>query len=461
MNFFEKVFTFIANLSTKMPDIDFKTYFIVVVAFLIGVCLICALTFLGSKIFKLQLSCSRIENFLKEVECIDDDNAAFFTEKCFTKKAPQSLRDAWIEYSGVRFGYPSEILSEKNVFDKELGKTVDIRAKIFLAIGFVVLAFFSFWGYGKLASSEMGVIHFVGLIILGAGYFALMFLNKKLITKAHDYFEDMQEDLDAKVDMQIERDFATDSSPLLELSSLVDEIVGRNTEKEIIQQQEETPIESLIRTQMEAAQTDSIEPETHFSDALTDLVQMSEEPEEDEFDSFGPMDGNVPTDDIDEEETDDTSLNVIDSQENASPVVTMEEINNQETENTMREKTVDVSMKGKSENLFNALNFSYDVPEQEKQEWLDSVPQENEDAIDGAIDLSAITDILNEKPKEEGSKESKFAKLLGVMDYINNTNTSQQMKDQIIAMLEEVANKKNTKKSDVKIINECIDKLKK
>jgi len=454
MGFLEKVFDFIANLSTMMPDINFKFYFIVVVGVLLGIFIICCIAFLDSRMFRLQIACKKISKFLNEVECVDDDNAGIFTEKCFTK-VPQSLRDAWVEYSGVRFGYPSEIISDKNVFDKELDKTGDIRAKIFLGIGLFVLAFFAFWGYGKLEKNEIGVIQLVGLIILAVCYIGLVVINKKIIKKSLDIFETTQEELDAKVDMQIEKDFATDSSPLVELASLVDEIIGRNTEKEIIEQENETPIESLIRSQM--------------NDASNSEEEINEEKDNVDLFTLAEME------DVSSSETKE-AINAIDNDIEFKPLGMGEDEvsikttmldSNEESEKSISEDKVDVSMHGKSETLFNALNYNYDVKDSERKDWIETAVgevKEKEEPIatveeTSEVNIDMIENIIN--TDDSGSKESKYAKLLSLMDYITNANVSQQMKDQIISLLEEVVGKKSTKKADAKVIKECIDKLKK
>ena len=118
MEFFSKAFTWLADLSAKLPAIEFKTYFFVVVGIILGVGLVVGLTFFGSGAYKLKVACKKIIKYLAEVECIDDDTARDFTNQCFSAKVPQTLRDTWVQYLGVRFGYPSDMVSEKEVYDK-------------------------------------------------------------------------------------------------------------------------------------------------------------------------------------------------------------------------------------------------------------------------------------------------------------------------------------------------------
>lgn len=266
MEFFEKAFNWLAELSSKMPAIDFKTYFIVVVAVIVGIGVIVALTYFGSRARKLIGASKKIEKYLANVDQVDDDNVSDFTAHCFSSKAPQPLRDSWVQYLGVRFGYPSDVVSDGNVYEKVVKKNKDYRSGIYLAIALLVLGFFAFWGFGTLTANEMGVIHFVGLVTIAVVYLVLVIINRKQSKKCLEVFEDMQEDLDAKVNLQVESNYATDSSPLAELSGMVEEIIARNTAKAVDAEQEyaleQTPIEALIEEKTEEEKSAQIEEES-------------------------------------------------------------------------------------------------------------------------------------------------------------------------------------------------------
>ena len=247
-NVFSDIFEWFANLSSKLPAIDYKTYFIVVVAIILGVGLIVALTYFGSYRFKLLVACKKIISYLADVEAIDNDNFGDFTSQCFSEKVPSTLRDCWVQYLGVRFGYPSDIVSEQNVYDREVKRVREIRANVFIAVALILIAIFSFWGYGRLDGKDMGVIFLASLLLSAVIYLVLVIINKILSNTCLDAFNDMQEDLDAKVVFQVEKTFATDASPLADIAAIIDEIVARNTAKEIGFEfnDEQTPIEELI-----------------------------------------------------------------------------------------------------------------------------------------------------------------------------------------------------------------------
>lgn len=247
--FFSEAFTWLANLSSKLPRIDFKTFFIVVVALVVGVGAVVGLTYFGSYRFKLRAASKKIIQHLNKERSIDDDNVKDFTEQCFSQKAPAALSDSWKLYLGVRFGYPSDIVSERTVYDDVVKRVREVRANVFVAIALVLIAVFAFWGYGVLDGNDMGVIFCTGLALTGVIYLLLIIFNRMLSKSCLEVFNYMQIELDAKVDLQVDKSYATDSSPLADLAAIVDEIIARNTAKDVgfgLEDGEETPIEKLI-----------------------------------------------------------------------------------------------------------------------------------------------------------------------------------------------------------------------
>ncbi len=288
MEIFSKAFNWFAELSQKLPQIDHKTYFIVVIAAIIGTAVIVALTLLGSNCRKIKNASKRIIKYLADKDCVDDDNVGDFTTHCFSSKAPQSMRDAWVQFLGIRFGYPSDIVSEQNVFDKEVKRHRDIRANVFVLIALVLVAAFAFWGFGTLQSNEMGVIHCLGLLLCGIFYFVLVLLERKQYKRALETFNIMQEDLDAKVELQVERNYAVDSSPITKISSILDEIIARNTSK-FVDEDVLLPEDELIETPEELEEIDEFEEletlEEEPEENIEELEEVEEAPEEliDEF----------------------------------------------------------------------------------------------------------------------------------------------------------------------------------
>lgn len=337
VEFFEKAFNWLAELSSKMPAIDFKTYFIVVVAVIVGIGVIVALTYFGSRARKLIGASKKIEKYLANVDQVDDDNVSDFTAHCFSSKAPQPLRDSWVQYLGVRFGYPSDVVSDENVYEKVVKKNKDYRSGIYLAIALLILGFFAFWGFGTLTANEMGVIHFVGLVAIAVVFLVLVIINRKQSKKCLEVFEDMQEDLDAKVNLQVESNYATDSSPLAELSGMVEEIIARNTAKAVDAEQEyaleQTPIEALIEEKTEEEKFAQIEEES--ADETLDEEDGTVEQTIDELIASEPQGADEEPVQV-EEQADEQTDEVADEEpvEDTDETVEEEPVQDEETEET-------------------------------------------------------------------------------------------------------------------------------
>ena len=229
MDFFNTIFDGLVSLSEKLPAIEIQTFYIVVVAAIAFAAVVIGLTFFASSAYKMKRAAGRVLAYLENEDVINDDNVADFTASCFGTKAPTALRDTWVSYLGVRFGYPGEVLSESAVFDKEVKRPDFVRAGIFIAVALILTALFAFWGLGAMATAEVGVVLCLGLLVGAIGYIVLMLVGKNEYVRARKKFVDMQDELDAKVNLQVERDYATDASPLLQVAAIMDGIVARNT----------------------------------------------------------------------------------------------------------------------------------------------------------------------------------------------------------------------------------------
>lgn len=410
VEFFEKAFNWLAELSSKMPAIDFKTYFIVVVAVIVGIGVIVALTYFGSRARKLIGASKKIEKYLANVDQVDDDNVSDFTAHCFSSKAPQPLRDSWVQYLGVRFGYPSDIVSDRNVYEKVVKKNKDYRSGIYLAIALLVLGFFAFWGFGTLTANEMGVIHFVGLVAIAVVFLVLVIINRKQSKKCLEVFEDMQEDLDAKVNLQVESNYATDSSPLAELSGMVEEIIARNTAKAVDAEQEyaleQTPIEALIEEKTEEEKSAQIEEES--ADETPDEEDGTVEQTIDELIASEPQDADEepvqveeqadevadetveeePVQDEDTEETEEVEEPVIDEQEPTEDEQSAEK--NEEIEST---EEIEEDQEPETE----------DVEEPVAEESVEEPAEESEPVED--TETETVEETVEEPEEQESTEE--------------------------------------------------------
>ena len=395
MEFFEEAFHWLAGVSEKLPVVDIKMFFIVVLSVISGIGVITAFTLLGSHARKLYVSSKKIRKYLANVDAVDDDNVSDFTAHCFSKKTPQQLRDTWVQYLGVRFGYPSDIVSDSAVYDKFVKKNKDVRSGVFLAISLILLGLFAFWGYGTLQDAKMGVVHLAALVLIGVIYLVLVILASKQNQRCLETFEAMQEDLDAKVNLQIESNYATDSSPLQELNALVEEIIARNTAKAVdIDENEQTPIEALIEQKMkEQSGTEEDEQES-----IDEIINAQEEEAEE----------------IAQEESDQTKTEIEEGDQEVAEQQHIDEL--------LQEQEEEVEQKAEKEDeqteqvLDEQLEQEVVEPQEAVEEQEEIAPETEEEQIDEQEEATAVEEseqsehaeqeeIEEQEPVEEQAQE--------------------------------------------------------
>ena len=408
VEFFENAFNWLADVSSKLPKIDFQIFFIVTVAVLFGLGIVFAFTYLGSTVFKLTKASKKIQKYLEGVDTVDDDNVSDFTAHCFSSKAPQALRDSWVQYLGVRFGYPSDIVSDKNVYDKTVKKNKDYRAGIYLCVSLVLLAIFAFWGYGTLDKIGIGTAQFIGLAVIGLMYLFLILINRAQNKRCLEAFDAMQEDLDAKVNLQVEKNYATDSSPLSELAGMVEEIIARNTSKAIDVDEEQetvqepTPIEALIEQE---EQSESVAEETPVEETENEVEaeEVQElEPAEETDEATEPQTEEVEeTEPIQEEESVEESAEAEEAQEER----TEENVEEQPLEEVVEEEQpLDEEQETLEETQEQPIEETEEVQEDETatEDVQEGPVEEDKDAAEEESDENQdIAQQLVEEPVEE------------------------------------------------------------
>ena len=384
MEFFEEAFHWLAGVSEKLPVVDIKMFFIVVLSVISGIGVITAFTLLGSHARKLYVSSKKIRKYLANVDVVDDDNVSDFTAHCFSKKTPQQLRDTWVQYLGVRFGYPSDIVSDSAVYDKFVKKNKDVRSGVFLAISLILLGLFAFWGYGTLQDAKMGVVHLAALVLIGVIYLVLVILARKQNQRCLETFEAMQEGLDAKVNLQIESNYATDSSPLQELNALVEEIIARNTAKAVdIDENEQTPIEALIEQKMKE-QSGTEEDEQESIDEI--LNAQEEEAEE-----------------IAQEESDQTKTEIEEGDQEVAEQQHIDELLQEQEEEV--EQKAEEEDKQTEQVLDEQLEQEVVEPQEAVEEQEEIAPENEEEQIDEQEETAAVEESEQSEPAEQEESE--------------------------------------------------------
>lgn len=523
MEFFEEAFHWLAGVSEKLPVVDIKMFFIVVLSVISGIGVITAFTLLGSHARKLYVSSKKIRKYLANVDAVDDDNVSDFTAHCFSKKTPQQLRDAWVQYLGVRFGYPSDIVSDSAVYDKFVKKNKDVRSGVFLAISLILLGLFAFWGYGTLQDAKMGVVHLAALVLIGVIYLVLVILARKQNQRCLETFEAMQEDLDAKVNLQIESNYATDSSPLQELNALVEEIIARNTAKAVdIDENEQTPIEALIEQKMK----EQSETEEDEQESIDEILNAQEE----EVEEIAQEESDQTQTETEEEQIDEQEETAAVGESEQSEPAEQEEIEEQEpveeesvqedeqVEDQAQEEIVDEQAEETEESQIEEADEdnSEDVEEEntaseetEASEDVDDIEEDEqtEEAVEESttdsaeeenVEDSAEEDVASEEEQSEDESEeeqseteseeiqeaqedeepevvyvvegddedddehvkpAKLVKLPNLVDYMLSKNMPKAMKIQIATMLIGTYNKFKDSKEDRKIVVSCLSKV--
>lgn len=431
MEFFDKIFDWLTELSAKVPSFDFGGFFIAVTVALALLGIIIGFTYLGTSAYKLRRASLKILKYLNDEASIDDDNLGDFTAQCFSSSAPRMLRESWVKYLGVRFGYPSDIVSEADVFDREVKKAGNIRANVFIGVALVVLAVSAFLGFGSLSGYGMSVVHCTGLLLSGVIYLILSIIGKSQFKKAKQAFNDMQEELDAKVDFQVENNYSTETSPLVELSAIVDGIIAKNTAKfvEIADEMNETPsvapqIEEVrpeggayIKTRFDDENIDELESvdayaediEETAEDAATDETETAERSDETvEADETVERvetkiaDGTVVTD----EETPNGSEEINEAQEEKTDMTASGEseaetleVTARETEETLLDKESDGNTEP-CENIDEAAAVTAEYAQEPAEEPEDRQPEPSEDENAEILEDDKNETIMSSKPAE-------------------------------------------------------------
>lgn len=458
MEVFEKAFNWLADLSSKLPTINFKEYFIVVVAVLVGIGVIIALTLFGSRAGKIKKASKKISKYIANVESITDENVSDFTNQCFSAKAPQLLREGWVQYLGVRYGFPSDIINDQTVYDKCVKKNKDVRANVFAGIGLILVAIFAFWGFGTLQTVEMSVIHCAGLLLVGIIYLILVILTRTQAKKSLEAFDEMLEDLDAKVNFQVESNYAVDSSPLTELSAMVDEIVARNTSKAVDLEEEEepvieeTPIEALIAQEEQAE--DVVEEEVQEEpqeEAVEEepVEEQVEEPVEEEVAEEEPQEEVVEEENVEEPQEEQVEEEPVEEvQEEEVQEEQVEEVVEDETQ----EEVVDEEPQEEQEEV-----VEEDESAEEPEEEVADDEQEGEESADAEEPTEEDEDkvvyvVEGEDEEEENVKPSKFVKLPNLVDYMLSKNMPRGMKIKVAMMLVQAYHRTQPHTEDRKIV---------
>lgn len=285
MDFLRKIFDAVARGAEKASVVDFKIFAIIAISLIVALGIGIAISYAFSGIAKLRFATKKISKLIQnKYKIIDDENVAAFTKECFSEQAPRRLREAWIQYLGVRFGYPSDIISREKVFDREVGSNRNIRSVVFIAISFLIVGILSFFCMGSAYKEKLGIVAGVAIILVAVIHLLFVLAAKIEYKRALKAFETMQDDLDAATQLQIEKDYAADSSPLSDIASIVDEIIAKNISKDVQEREyavePAAPIDILLKFNQELNQEQAPAPVEKVEEVQEEpqIEEVQEEP---------------------------------------------------------------------------------------------------------------------------------------------------------------------------------------
>ena len=507
MDFFNTIFDGLVGLSEKLPALDIGVFYIVVIAALGVVAIVIGLTFCATSAFKVKRAAGKVLSYLENEDSVTDDNVADFTATCFGAKAPAAMREAWVSYLGVRFGYPGEVLSEA-VFDKEVKRPDSVRANVYIAVALILTALFSFWGLGSMKTSEVGVVLCLGLLVAAVGYLVLWLVARREYAAARKKFLAMQDELDAKVNLQVERDYATDASPLLEVAAVMDGIVARNTAKPAPTEEEVAALVAARAAAAAHASADEADAAAPAEGAEDDIVETA--PAADDVEDKTPLElaaeEAVPVSEeetVSEESADDAGESVSAPAEEEGKgrdtvAEEIEEINDEDEESMFGRKKkklqnaeltargygdLDVEVEGEllpdddgagaieatlvaapaPEEPYAAPVYATGMARGSEPESLEGLNIARRPVADASVTVSLEPEVIYvEEDLDEGDEDVKpprLAKLPHLVDYVLTMNLSRSMKIRVAMLMLQAYNVFKNSPENKAIVIQCLTKI--
>jgi hypothetical protein len=241
----------------------------------------------------------------------------------------------------------------------------------------------------------------------------------------------MQDDLDSKVDFHVENSYAADTSPLVEMSAIIDDIIARNEEKEV-----EMPVEDEY-LDGEVIEDECIEDAEIIGDEIAE--EAVEEAVEEE---------------VAEELAEDATADVEDEAVEEIAEETQEELEEGEEDDMFgrRKKAREAAQQiPQEERTF----LESEIVEDEEREYLDSEVVEEE--------IPANQEIIEEEENlDEGDDEvkaPKLANLEGITDFILSKNFSTKQRLQLSGAMIGLYVKYKNDPENRKFARKCTAKL--
>ncbi|HKL94168.1 MAG TPA: hypothetical protein VJZ69_02670 [Clostridia bacterium] len=232
MNFLDKIYQSLSNLGSKFPPVDATILYVILLCGVLVLAAICGVCYLSTPCFKLGQWSKKITKYLAGISAVNLGNKDSFVAECFGNKCPKLLVLSWQLFESVNYGYPSEFVNEKSVYEKGI-KSSAYPMFLFGTLAVIVIAILGIMLAGVASLNAL----FIGILlafVLAAVLEVLLFVLFRVVRKkTYASFCEMQENLDAKVLFQDMKELVADTKGL---SAIADEIekMAINVQKTVL-----------------------------------------------------------------------------------------------------------------------------------------------------------------------------------------------------------------------------------
>lgn len=217
----------LVNMSNSLPRTDPLVLYVVLLGTAVLLAAVSGLLFFATGVFSLKTRSRQIIEYLSGVPAVESqDDERELTKKMFGESCPKYLREAWLIFADLKRGYPSAIVSEEDVFEKQK-RFSDYPLYIFGALAFFITAAITVFLAGAYDASTLLLSVLLAVLLAVVLEAALFIVYRSLLKKTLKYFRALQDELDAKVLIQNISEYAADTEGLSEIADELEKMAAR------------------------------------------------------------------------------------------------------------------------------------------------------------------------------------------------------------------------------------------
>jgi len=358
VNFLDKIYQSLSNLGSKFPPVDATILYVILLCGVLVLAAICGVCYLSTPCFKLGQWSKKITKYLAGISAVNLGNKDSFVAECFGNKCPKLLVLSWQLFGSVNYGYPSEFVNEKSVYEKGI-KSSAYPMFLFGAIAVILIAFLGIMLAGVASLNALFIGILLAFVFAAAMEVLLFVLYKVIRKKTYTAFCEMQENLDAKVLFQDMKELVADTKGL---SAIADEIekMAINVQKTVLPE-----IDEIILDKPKVEAVEQVTVEKHEIDNSAKIIFRAKEVEKVEVQNLLVEDvssinvtadiaNNIVAADISATELDKTANVVEQVEETAEEEATKEKPEEIAEDVTIKEQTEETAKEGVIKNAENA-----------------------------------------------------------------------------------------------------------